>query len=58
MTLAPLNQPLAQPSEEEPHPNPVQGRLTFSDLEILADKLIDMIKRELQVDNDREGRPS
>jgi len=58
MTLAPVNQPLAKPDEDEPVAKPEQGRLTYSDLEILADKLIDMIKRELQIDNDREGRPS
>jgi hypothetical protein len=59
MTLAPLNQALAQPAEKERLAKPdEQGRLTASDLEILADKLIDMIKRELQVDNDREGRQS
>jgi hypothetical protein len=58
MTLAPLHQPLAHPDTNEPVPTSVQGRLTTSDLEILAEKLIEMIKRELQIDNDREGRQS
>jgi hypothetical protein len=58
MTLAPIHQPLAQPAGAEPTAKPMQGRLTASDLEILAEKLIEMIKRELQFDNDREGRPS
>jgi hypothetical protein len=55
MTLAPVNQPVV-PSEEQAIPEPMQGLLSTSDLEILADKLIEMIKRELQIDNDREGR--
>jgi hypothetical protein len=57
MTLAPVNQPLAEPVEQAV-PRPMQGLLAASDLEILAEKLIEMIKRELQVDNDREGRQS
>jgi hypothetical protein len=58
MTLAPIHQPLAHPAAEDPVPQPLEGRLTASDLEILADKLIEMIKRELQIDNNREGRQS
>jgi hypothetical protein len=66
MTLPPVHQPLSPPSGQNPALTPVphrtgtfvQGRLTSIDLEILAEKLVDMIKRELQLDNEREGRQS
>lgn len=58
MTLPPINQPPTSMRDDEQKLTPKQGMLEQADLEALADALISMLKRELRLNNEREGRHS
>ena len=56
MTLPPINLPPG-PRDDDPGININEAQeIPWQDLERLAEKVIELMKRELRLDNEREGR--